>query len=56
MFLSCHLRGVGPVAPVNAHLSGVVHLCIGTVREGTIVPWPLLCFSDESDFVMCLDL
>lgn len=47
---------MGPVAPGNAVLPGVVCLCIGTVTEGKIVPWPLLCFSDESDFVMCLNL
>lgn len=53
MFLSLHLRDVGPVAPVDADLPGVVSLCVGMVTEGKIVPWPLLCFSD---FVMCLDL
>lgn len=56
MFLCPHLRDMGPVAPIDADLPGVVSLCVGMVTEGKIVPWPLLCFSDESDFVMCLDL
>lgn len=56
LFPSPHLRDVGPVAPVGADLPGVVSLCVGMVTEGKIFPWPLLCFSDESDFVICLDL
>lgn len=46
---------MGPVAPVNADLPGVVCLCIGIVTEEKIVPCPLLCFSGESVFAMDLN-